>query len=361
MEVTRNHTQTVSGWAATDESGKVAPFIFKRRENGVDDVTIKVEYCGMCHTDLHFVNNDWGITMYPVVPGHEITGVVTKVGTNVSTFKPGDRVGVGCISGSCLDCEHCARSEENYCDKVTLTYNGVFWDGSVTYGGYSGMFVANKRFLVRIPDSLPLDAAAPLLCAGITVYSPMKQHGMLDQRGAGRRLGVVGLGGLGHVAVKFGKAFGLRVTVISTSPAKEREARENLMADDFVLSTDQKQMQAMARSLDYVIDTVSASHSLGPILELLKVNGKLVLVAAPDKPVELPSFPLIFGKRTVSGSMTGGMKETQEMMDLCGEHGITCDIELVSTDRINDALARLARNDVRYRFVLDIGGSNARL
>uniref|UniRef100_A0A0D9ZHR5 cinnamyl-alcohol dehydrogenase n=1 Tax=Oryza glumipatula TaxID=40148 RepID=A0A0D9ZHR5_9ORYZ len=358
MEVTPNHTQTVSGWAAMDESGKIVPFVFKRRENGVDDVTIKVKYCGMCHTDLHFIHNDWGITMYPVVPGHEITGVVTKVGTNVAGFKVGDRVGVGCIAASCLDCEHCRRSEENYCDKVALTYNGIFWDGSITYGGYSGMLVAHKRFVVRIPDTLPLDAAAPLLCAGITVYSPMKQHGMLQAGAAGRRLGVVGLGGLGHVAVKFGKAFGLHVTVISTSPAKEREARENLKADNFVVSTDQKQMQAMTRSLDYIIDTVAATHSLGPILELLKVNGKLVLVGAPEKPVELPSFPLIFGKRTVSGSMTGGMKETQEMMDICGEHNITCDIEIVSTDRINDALARLARNDVRYRFVINVGGDS---
>lgn len=213
------------------------------RENGVDDVTIKVQYCGMCHTDLHFIQNDWGITMYPLVPGHEITGIVTKVGTNVSTFKIGDRVGVGCISASCLDCDHCRRSEENYCDKVTLTYNGIFWDGSVTYGGYSDMVVADKRFVVRIPDSLPMDAAAPLLCAGITVYSPMKQHGMLQS--AGKSLGVVGLGGLGHVAVKFGKAFGLRVTVISTSPAKEKEARERLMADEFIVSTNQKQMQVI--------------------------------------------------------------------------------------------------------------------
>ncbi|RLM87388.1 putative cinnamyl alcohol dehydrogenase 6 [Panicum miliaceum] len=359
MEVTPNHTQTVTGWAALDqESGKVEPFIFKRRENGVDDVTIKVQYCGMCHTDLHFIQNDWGITRYPLVPGHEITGVVTKVGANVSGFEVGDRVGVGCISASCLDCEHCRRSEENYCDKVTLTYNGVFWDGTVTYGGYSSVLVADKRFVVRIPDNLPLDAAAPLLCAGITVYSPMKRHGMLRSGGS---LGVVGLGGLGHVAVKFGKAFGLRVAVISTSPAKEREARERLKADDFIVSTNQKQMQAMTRSLDYIIDTVSAKHSLGPILELLKVNGKLVLVAAPDQPVELPSFPLIFGKRTVSGSMTGGLKETQEMLDLCGEHNITCDIELVSTDRINEALARMARNDVRYRFVINIGGNSSKL
>lgn len=340
-----------------NESGKVEPFVFKRRENGVDDVTIKVLYCGMCHTDLHFMKNHWDITMYPVVPGHEITGVVTSVGANVSGFKAGDRVGVGCIVEACLDCDHCRHSDENYCDKLVLTYNGILSDGSVTYGGYSEMLVVHKKFVARIPDTLPLDAAAPLLCAGITVYSPMKQHGMLQSGGS---LGVVGLGGLGHVAVKFGKAFGLRVTVISTSPAKEREARERLKADDFIVSTNQKQMQAMTRSLDYIIDTVSAKHSLGPILELLKVNGKLVLVAAPDQPVELPSFPLIFGKRTVSGSMTGGLKETQEMLDLCGEHNITCDIELVSTDGINEALARLARNDVRYRFVINIGG-NAKL
>ncbi|KAK1613643.1 hypothetical protein QYE76_019160 [Lolium multiflorum] len=356
MEVTPSHTQAVNGWAAMDESGKVVLFSFKRRENGVDDVTIKVQYCGMCHTDLNYINNAWGNTIYPVVPGHEITGVVTKVGTNVSGFHPGDRVGVGGIAASCLDCDHCHRSEENYCDKMTFTYNSISSDGSITYGGYSNMLVADKRFIVSIPDSLPLDAAAPLLCAGITVYSPMKQHGML-QGEAGRRLGVVGLGGLGHVAVKFAKAFGLHVTIVSTSPAKEREARESLRADDFVLSTDQKQMQDMAKSLDYIIDTVSAQHSLGPLLELLKVNGRLVLVGAPDKPVELPSIPLIFGKRTVSGSLTGGMKETQEMMDLCGKHNITCDIELVSADKINEALARLALNDVRYRFVVDIGST----
>ncbi|KAF6999010.1 hypothetical protein CFC21_015083 [Triticum aestivum] len=358
MEVTPNHTQEVSGWAAMDESGEIVPFNFKRRENGVDDVTIKVLYCGMCHTDLHFAKNHWGITTYPVVPGHEITGVVTKVGANVSGFRPGDRVGVGCLACSCLDCEQCDSSQENYCDKLGLTYNSVYWDGSVTYGGYSSMYVAHKRFVVRVPDSLPLDAAAPLLCAGITVYTPMKKHGML--RAAGKRLGVVGLGGLGHVAVKFGKAFGLHVTVISTSPAKEQEARENLKADDFIISTDDKQMQAMARKLDYVIDTVPAAHSLGPILELLKVGGALALVAAPDGPLELPSFPLIFGNKTISGSITGGMNDHQEMMDLCGEHNITCDIELVSNDGINGALARLARNDVRYRFVIDIAGGDSR-
>ncbi|EHA8590695.1 Cinnamyl alcohol dehydrogenase 3 [Cocos nucifera] len=356
-ETTPNHTQTVEGWAAMNSSGKITPFVFKRRENGVDDVTIKVLYCGICHTDLHHVKDDWGITMYPVVPGHEITGVITKVGSNVTNFKVGDRVGVGCLAATCLACEFCKASEENYCDKVQFTYNGIFWDGSITYGGYSKMLVADKRYVVHVPDSLPLDAAAPLLCAGITVFSPMKHYNMSQ---TGKKLGVVGLGGLGHVAIKFGKAFGLHVTVISTSPSKEKEAKERLGADDFIVSTDPESMKRGARSLDYIIDTVAAKHSLGPILELLTVRGTLVLVGAPDKPLDLPSFPLIFGKRNVAGSIIGGMKETQEMLDFCGEHNIYCDIELVKPDYINEALDRLARNDVRYRFVIDIDAASDR-
>ncbi|XP_058090813.1 probable cinnamyl alcohol dehydrogenase 6 [Magnolia sinica] len=358
-QTTPNHTQTVAGWAAHDSSGHISPFVFKRRENGIDDVTIKILYCGMCHTDLHHIRNDWGITMYPVVPGHEITGEITKVGSNVSGFKVGDKVGVGCLTASCLKCEFCMDSQENYCDNVQFTYNGVFWDGSITYGGYSEMLVANKRYVVKIPDSLPLDAAAPLLCAGITVFSPMKRHNMLQQ--PGKKLGVVGLGGLGHVAVKFGKAFGLHVTVISTSPSKETEARERLGADDFLVSSNNEQMQAGKRSLDFIVDTVSGRHNLGPLLELLKVSGTLVFVGAPDKPVELPAFPLIFGQRVISGSMIGGMKETQEMMDLCGKHNITCDIELIKPDYINTALERLTRNDVRYRFVIDITANESKL
>ncbi|XP_010266028.1 PREDICTED: probable cinnamyl alcohol dehydrogenase 6 [Nelumbo nucifera] len=353
-QTTPNHTQTVFGWAAHDSSGKITPFTFKRRENGVDDVTIEILYCGMCHTDLHHVRNDWGITMYPVVPGHEITGVITKVGSNVTRFKMGDRVGVGCIAASCLDCEFCKESQENYCDKVQFVYNGIFWDGSITYGGYSKMLVAHQRFVVHVPEKLPMDGAAPLLCAGITVFCPMKDNKMLES--PGKKLGVVGLGGLGHVAIKFAKAFGLHVTVISTSPSKEKEAKDRLGVDDFLLSTNSEHMQAARRSLDFIIDTVSAKHSLGPILELLKVNGTLVMVGAPDKPVELPSFPLIFGKRVVKGSMIGGMKETQEMLELCAKHNITCDVEIVTPDKINEAMDRLARNDVRYRFVIDVAG-----
>ncbi|KAH7663257.1 cinnamyl-alcohol dehydrogenase protein [Dioscorea alata] len=357
-QTTPNHTQSVAGWAALEQNGKITPYVFKRRENGPDDVTIKVLFCGMCHTDLHHLRNDWGITFYPLVPGHEITGLITKVGSNVSKFKVGDRVGVGCLAASCLNCEFCNDSQENYCEQVQFTYGGIFWDGSITYGGYSEMLVAHKRYVVHVPDGLPMDAAAPLLCAGITVYSPMKQHNMMQP---GKKLGVVGLGGLGHVAIKFAKAVGLHVTVISTSPSKEKEAKDRLGADEFILSTDVKQMRAHSRTLDFIIDTVAAKHSLGPILDLLKVKGNLVLVGAPDKPVDLPSFPLIFGKRMVSGSMTGGMKETQEMMNFCAKHNITCDIELVKPDSINEAMDRLARNDVRYRFVIDITAAKSSL
>ncbi|CAN6539181.1 unnamed protein product [Malus baccata var. baccata] len=327
-QTTPNHTQTVSGWAAHDSSGEVTPFVFKRRENGINDVTIKILYCGICHTDLHFAKNDWGMTMYPVVPGHEITGLITKVGSNVKEFKEGDRVGVGCLAATCLECEFCKSSQENYCDQLQFTYNGIFWDGSITYGGYSKMLVADHRYVVHIPQNLPLDAAAPLLCAGVTVFTPMKDHNL--HKPTGKKIGVVGLRGLGHVAVKFEKAFGHHVTVISTSPAKEKEAKEHLGADDFLVSTDPQQLQ------------------------LLKVNGTMVVVGAPDQPFELPSFPLIFGKRAVKGSMIGGITEIKEMMDLCGKHKITCDIELTTPDKINEALDRVAKNDVRYRFVIDI-------
>ncbi|KAH6759272.1 cinnamyl alcohol dehydrogenase 9 [Perilla frutescens var. frutescens] len=358
-QTTPNHTQTVSGWAAHNQSGKIVPYTFKRRENGADDLTIKILYCGICHTDLHYAKNDWGLTMYPVVPGHEIVGIVTKVGSNVTKFKVGDRAGVGCLAATCLKCEYCKEGHENYCDELQFVYNGIFWDGSITYGGYSEFIVVDHRYVVRVPENLPMDAAAPLLCAGITVYSPLKDNNLLETRG--KRVGIVGLGGLGHIAVKFAKAFDHHVTVISTSPSKEKEAKERLGADDFILSTNPQQMLSKKRSLDFILDTVSAQHSLGAILELLKVNGTLVIVGAPDKPIDLPSFPLIFGKRVVKGSIIGSIEETQDMMDVCGKHNITCDIEVVSTNRINEALDRLAKNDVKYRFVIDIAGFSSKL
>ncbi|KAJ7957900.1 putative Alcohol dehydrogenase [Quillaja saponaria] len=277
-QTTPNHTQTVSGWAAHDSSGKITPYIFKRRENGVNDVTIKILYCGICHTDLHYAKNEWGITMYPVVPGHEITGVITKVGSNAKGFKEGDRVGVGCLASTCLECEFCQSSQENYCDQLQFVYNGIFWDGSITYGGYSKIFVADYRYVVHIPENLPMDATAPLLCGGITVFSPLKDNKMVES--PGKRIGGDG-------------------------PWRPWTHCSQIC-------TNAKQMQRCRRTLDLILDTVSAKHSVGPILELLKVNGTLHIVGAPDQPMELPSFPLIFGKRAVTGSIIGGIQETQD-------------------------------------------------
>eukprot|EP01018_Ginkgo_biloba_P018517 Gb_00672 [translate_table: standard] len=346
------HPRQVLGWAARDTSGTLSPFKFSRRATGSEDVTIKILYCGICHTDLHQSKNDWGTTMYPIVPGHEITGIVTEVGKSAKeSFSVGDRVGVGCLVGACHACDACNEGLENYCDKGIMTYNSIYWDGTPTFGGYSNMIVVHQRYVVHIPENLPMDAGAPLLCAGITVYSPMKYFGM-DR--PGKHLGVVGLGGLGHMAVKFGKAFGMKVTVISTSPNKEKEAKERLGADCFLVSKNEQQMQEAAKSLDYILDTVSAVHPLNPLLNLLKLNGKIVMVGVPDKPLQLLAFPLISGRRMVAGSLIGGMKETQEMMDFCAKHNITCDIEKIPIDYLNTAMDRLHNSDVKYRFVIDI-------
>ncbi|XP_059275945.1 probable cinnamyl alcohol dehydrogenase 6 [Lycium ferocissimum] len=347
-------TKTALGWAAHDSSGKLTPFIFKRRENGVDDVTIKILYCGMCRTDVHFAKNDWGNTAYPIVPGYEITGIVIKVGSNVSNLKIGERVGVGYVAASCLECELCKSFQENYCDHMRPVYNSIHWDGSPTYGGYSTMLVADHRYVVHIPESLPMDRAAPLMGAGLTVYTAMKHSNLFESKG--KHMAVIGLGGVGHMAIKFGKAFGHHVTVISTSPFKEKDAKEKLGADGFILSTDLKQMLRNRRSLDFVIDTVSAKHSLGPYLELLKVNGIISIVGEPAQPIEVPATPLIYGKKVIRGSIIGSVKEIQEMMYFCGEHNILCDIEVVSTDKINEAFDRLAKNDVKFRFVLNVAG-----
>ncbi|CAL9000777.1 unnamed protein product [Prunus brigantina] len=348
------HPQKAFGWAARDTSGILSPFRFSRRENADDDVTIKVLYCGVCHSDVHSVKNEWGFTNYPIVPGHEIVGVVTKAGKNVEKFKVGDRVGVGVIVGSCMKCETCDQDLENYCPRTIFTYNSLDHDRTKTYGGYSDMIVVHHRYVLRFPDNLALDAGAPLLCAGITVYSPMKYYGMTEP---GKHLGVAGLGGLGHVAVKIGKAFGLKVTVISSSPGKEDEAVKRLGADSFLLSSDPAKLKAAMGTMDYIIDTVSAVHSLAPLIGLLKLNGKLVTVGLPDKPLELPIFPLVLGRKLVGGSDIGGMKETQEMLDFCAKHNITSDIELIRMDYINTAMERIAKCDVRYRFVIDVGNS----
>ncbi|KAA0036359.1 hypothetical protein IC582_018295 [Cucumis melo] len=348
------HPKKAFGWAASDTSGILSPFHFSRRETGENDVAFKVLYCGICHSDLHMVKNEWGNTIYPIVPGHEIVGEVTEVGSKVKNFKVGDKVGVGCMVGSCRSCDNCSNDLENYCPKMILTYSSKDSDGSITYGGYSDCMVANEHFIVRIPDSIPLQAGAPLLCAGITVYSPLRYFG-LDK--PGMKIGVVGLGGLGHVAVKFAKAFGAKVTVISTSPNKKQEATERLGADSFLVSRDQEQMQAARGTLDGIIDTVSATHPLLPLLSLVKTHGKLVLVGAPEKPLEIPAFALIGGRKTMAGSCIGGMKETQEMIDFAAKHNITADIELIPMDDVNKAMERMLKQDVKYRFVIDIANS----
>ncbi|XP_008785257.3 8-hydroxygeraniol dehydrogenase-like [Phoenix dactylifera] len=348
------HPEKAFGWAARDSNGVLSPFKFSRRSSGPKDVNIKILYCGVCHSDLHFVKNEWGMSIYPIVPGHEIVGIVTEVGSMVQKFRVGNAVGVGCMVGGCDECEDCKRGWESYCPKTILTYSNIYHDGTVTYGGYSDRIVVEEHYVVRFPDGLPKDAGAPLLCAGITVYSPMRYYGLAEP---GTHLGVVGLGGLGHLAVKFAKAFGAKVTVISTSPSKEKEAIEHLGADAFLVSRNAEQMKAAARTMDGILDTVSAKHYLLPLMELLKSHGKLVLVGAPEEPLELPAFPLLVGRKLVGGSATGGMQETQEMLDFAAKHNITADIEIIPMNYINTAMERLAKADVKYRFVIDVANT----
>ncbi|EPS72627.1 cinnamyl alcohol dehydrogenase, partial [Genlisea aurea] len=350
----KERTLKTIGWAAQDSSGYLSPFYFSRRATGVKDVRFKVLYCGICHSDLHIIKNELGSTQYPTVPGHEIVGVVTEIGSQVNDFRPGDRVGVGCFVGSCRSCRNCRNDLENYCPESIFTIAAVYYDGKPTFGGFSDTMVADEHFVIRIPDKLPLEGAAPLLCAGITTYSPLR-HFKLDK--PGMKVGIVGLGGLGHVAVKFAKAFGVEVTVISTSEKKKEEALSRLGADSFLISKDQDQMQAAIGTMDGIIDTVSASHPVGPLLSLLKSDGKLVVLGASEKPFEVPVFDLIMGRKTFAGSGAGGLKETQEMLDFAAEHNITADIEVISADYLNVAMDRLAKGDVRYRFVIDVGNT----
>ncbi|XP_061343231.1 probable mannitol dehydrogenase [Gastrolobium bilobum] len=342
------------GWAAREISGTVSPFHFRRRTNGDNDITLKILYCGICHADVHNIKNELGRSVYPMVPGHEIVGEVIKVGGRVTKFRIGDIAGIGPIIGTCGSCSHCTQGFEVYCPKKILTYNGHEHDGSVTYGGYSDIIVVNEHFAIIMPKGLPLESAAPLLCAGITVYSPMMGHELCKP---GQHLGVVGLGGLGHVAVKFAKAFNMKVTVISTSPGKKNEALEKLGADSFLLSTDKQQLQEAKDTMDGIIDTVSGHHSLPPLVDLLKMGGKLILVGASMTPLELPTLPLLLGRKMIAGSAAGGVKESQEMIDFAAKHNITADIELVPMDYVNTALERLANNDVRYRFVIDVANT----
>ncbi|KAK1275948.1 putative mannitol dehydrogenase [Acorus gramineus] len=351
------HPKKSYGWAARDSSGVLSPFNFSRRATGDNDVALKILYCGICHSDLHAIKNEWGNSVYPIVPGHEIVGLVTEVGPKVKKFKVGDKVGVGCLVGACTNpnsCHSCKDGFENYCLEMILTYNALYHDGTITYGGYSDWLVVEDRFAVRFPDSVPMDKGAPLLCAGITVYAPLKYFNLNEP---GKHVGIVGLGGLGHVGVKFAKAFGAKVTVISTSPSKEEEAIKHLGADEFLVSKNDEQMQAAMGTMDGIIDTVSAVHPLLPLISLLKSNGKLILVGAPEKPLELPVFPLIMGGKVIAGSCIGGIKDTQEMIDFAAEHNITAEVEVIKPDYLNKAMERLAKNDVRYRFVIDVASA----
>ncbi|XP_073132061.1 probable cinnamyl alcohol dehydrogenase 1 isoform X2 [Henckelia pumila] len=341
------------GWAARDPSGFLSTYEFNRRSVGSDDVSISIMYCGICYADVAWTRNKLGTSKYPLVPGHEISGIVRVVGTNVQRFKVGDRVGVGTYVDSCRECEYSDDHLENYCSKgPVFTFDGVDSDGTITKGGYSSYIVVHERYCYNIPENYPLELAAPLLCAGITVCSPMMRHNMNQ---AGKSLGIIGLGGLGHLAVKFGKAFGLKVTVFSTSISKKEESLNVLGADHFVISSDQEAMAALTKSLDFIINTASGDISFDSYLQLLKTTGVLVLVGSSE--VKFSPMHLAPAARSVTGSLTGGTKETQEMLNFCATNKIYPDNELIPIQYVNDALERLIKKDVTYRFVIDVANS----
>jgi uncharacterized zinc-type alcohol dehydrogenase-like protein len=341
-----------SGYAAFDASSPLKPFQFERRDPGPTDVQIDILYCGVCHSDLHTVRSDWGQSMYPCVPGHEIVGRVTKAGREVRKFKEGDLAGVGCLVDSDRTCPECRAGLEQYCDNKVFTYNSPdkHLPGKATYGGYSTAIVVDQDFVLRISDKLPLPGVAPLLCAGITTYSPMR-HWKVTK---GQTVGVVGLGGLGHMGVKFAHAFGARTVLFTTSPDKAADAKR-LGADEVVVSKDPDAMAKQAGKFDFILNTVAAPHNLDPFLNALKRDGTMVLVGAPATPHPSPGvFGLIFKRRSLAGSLIGGLKETQEMLDFCAERAITADIEMIPMPDINKAYERMLKGDVKYRFVIDL-------
>ncbi len=344
---------TAKAYSAASETAPLAPDTVPRRNPTDRDVQIEILFCGICHSDLHQVRNEWGEfmpTVYPCVPGHEIVGRVTKTGPAVENFKPGDLAAVGCMVDSDHTCPNCQEGLEQFCPNMTLTYNSPDKHlGGVTYGGYSDSIVVDERFVLRVPENLDLAGTAPLLCAGITTYSPMRHWGV----GKGQKVGVVGLGGLGHMGVKFAHALGAHVVVFTTSPGKTDDARR-LGADEVVVSRNQDEMQKHAGSFDFILDTVSANHDINAYLALLKHDGNLTLVGAPEKPLALAAFSLIGRRRSLSGSLIGGVAETQEMLDFCGEHNITADVEVIPIQKVNEAYERLLKSDVKYRFSIDM-------
>ncbi len=341
----------VKGYAAQDAKAPLAPFNFQRREPGPNDVLIDILYCGVCHSDLHQIRDEWGGSIFPMVPGHEIVGKISKVGSAVTNFKVGDLAGVGCLVDSCRTCANCKDSLEQYCEVHSVgTYNSLGMDGkTLTYGGYSNQIVVDEKFTLSVSDKLKLAEVAPLLCAGITTYSPLRHWKI----GKGHKVAVVGLGGLGHMAVKFAASFGAEVTVLSTSASKEKDAKE-LGAHHFVVTKDEAQVKKVKRHFDFILNTVSAQHDYNFYLGLLKTNGTMVLVGVPPEAVPVHAFSLIGGRRSLAGSSIGGLKETQEMLDYCAAHQITSDIEIIPIKEIENAYVRMVKGDVRYRFVIDM-------
>ncbi len=340
-------------YAAASATSPLADTTIPRRDPTTHDVQIEILFCGICHSDLHQVRNEWGSlmpTVYPIVPGHEIVGRVTKVGSAVTTFKPGDLAAVGCLVDSDGTCPQCQAGLEQFCPNMTLTFNSPDKHlGGVTYGGYSDSVVVDERFVLRVPSNLTLAGAAPLLCAGITTYSPMRRWGVTT----GKKVGVVGLGGLGHMGVKFAHALGAHVVVFTTSPSKKEDAFR-LGADEVVVSRNADEMQKHADTFDFILDAVSAHHDINAYINLLRRDGAMTLVGAPEKPLAVSAFGLLMGRRNLSGSLNGGIPETQEMLDFCGAHNITADVEVIPIQKVNEAYERLLKSDVKYRFSIDI-------
>jgi uncharacterized zinc-type alcohol dehydrogenase-like protein len=345
-----------SAFAATSPTSPLGPLAIERRQPTPTDVEIDILYCGVCHSDLHFARNEWGFTSYPVVPGHEILGRVTRVGSGVKRFKPGDLAAVGCMVDSCRTCSSCRQGLEQFClTGSVFTYNGPDKHlGGMTFGGYSERVVVDEAFTLSVPANLDPARAAPLLCAGITTYSPLRRWGA----GPGKKVGVVGLGGLGHMGVKFSHAMGAHTVLFTTSESKIADGRR-LGADEVVISKNADAMSKHAGSFDLIVDTVSADHDLNAYLSLLKLDGTLVLVGVPPAPQPVAAFSLIMPRRNLAGSLIGGIPETQEMLNFCGKHGIVCDVELIRMQQINEAYERMLRSDVKYRFVIDMASIRA--
>ena len=339
------------GYAVQNATTPPAPFSYEHRDPGPNDVVLDIQFCGICHSDIHQARNEWGNAMYPMVPGHEIVGKVAAVGADVKKFKVGDTAAVGCMVDSCRECDSCKAGEEQYCDRgqTVFTYNSKDKAGKLTFGGYGNHIVLDEAFALKVPSNLDPAATAPLLCAGITTYSPLKHWGA----GPGKTIGIVGLGGLGHMGVKFAHAFGAKTVLFTTSPSKVEDGKK-LGADEVILTKDKDWHVPHAGKFDFILDCVSAEHDMHPYFSLLKRDGTLCTVGVPEKPLALSAFAVVAGRKSLAGSMIGGIPQTQEMLDFCGEHNIVSDIEMTSFDKVEEAWDRVVKSDVKYRFVLDL-------